>query len=291
MFRLPPWGCAALLVGAAWSQPVQLRIYSEFQRVDPFGRILAADRAERPREILSPAVARNAFASFHVAVTVAGGAPFWLFFGQNPEGVFKLTVYRERFVRMGGQWWPDPLERIETPFDSRTIVSDELAPGQTTHVFWLDVWTPDEAPVRRVRLEAQLNVGDHWVIAPLEVRIRPARVPSHAEFYDRLPEVTESADRAALGPLLGWLCGGPRPRQAPSAPPSIRSMIRRNAWQDRALAQQLEARLGREAALEKIFSALGAADWAAWCQDPQPAAGLGAEWVLRVRDALLRLLE
>ena len=47
----------------------ELEIYSEFQRVDPFGRIISNDRAQRPREILSPAIPRNGFASFHIVVT------------------------------------------------------------------------------------------------------------------------------------------------------------------------------------------------------------------------------
>ena len=47
-----------------------VEIYSEFQRPDPFGGIVEPDRAWKPREILSPAVSRNGFASFHIAVSV-----------------------------------------------------------------------------------------------------------------------------------------------------------------------------------------------------------------------------
>jgi len=39
---------------------------------------------EHPREILSPAIARNAFASFQVVVQVAKGARYTLHIGQNP---------------------------------------------------------------------------------------------------------------------------------------------------------------------------------------------------------------
>jgi len=58
--------------------PQSLRVLSEFQRVDPFGDVVAVDRTVNPREILSPAVARNAFASFHVAVSVPEREPFEL---------------------------------------------------------------------------------------------------------------------------------------------------------------------------------------------------------------------
>lgn len=84
------------------SAPAQtIRVYSEFQRIDPFGKVVAADAgaAVQPREILSPAVVRNAFASFHVAVTAPVGTEFTLYEGQNPEGSFRVSVYKEVFAR------------------------------------------------------------------------------------------------------------------------------------------------------------------------------------------------
>lgn len=271
------------------AQPVQLRIYSEFQRIDPFGRILAADRAERPREILSPAVARNAYASFHLAVTVPEGAHFRLYLAQNPDNTLKLTLYKERFVRADDAWIPDPLERVLEPFDSRAQPTGESIPGQTTTVFWLDAWTPAEARVGRMRLEAQLYVNDHWIIAPMEVRIRRVRVPGHAEAGEPLPPPEAPADRAALGPLRGLLCG-PQPR-GPAAPLTVRRLIRRNAQQDMALARELEQRLGSELLRRRLLEIAGASDAAAWCDQLVTPAGPGAEWYLRVRDWLIRAAE
>lgn len=271
----------------AGAQPIQLRVYSEFQRPDPFGGILAVDRAQRPREILSPAVARNGYASFHLAVTVTEGTPFWLFVAQNPEDRLKLTLYRERFVRAGGAWIPDLLERVETPFDSRRIPAEERIPQQTTTVFWLDAWVPAEAPVGRMRLEAQLNVGDHWVVAPMEVRIRPVRIPSHAESSAELPALEASAAHAALGPLQAYLCGVSR--GGSGGPLTVRSLIERNTRQDVALARALEGRLGADEVRGGILRAAGAGDAASWCRSPVPPAELGAEWYLRVRDYLLRI--
>ena len=270
-------------------QPIQLRIHSEFQRIDPFGRIVPADRSERPREILSPAVARNGYASFHLAVTVPEGTPFRLYLGQNPENVFRLTLYRERFHRWGETWIPDELIRVLEPYDSKAQPPEEPIPGQTTTAFWLDVWTPAEAPVRRVRLEAQLNVGDRWLIAPMEVRIRPARIPDHAPPGEALPGIEAPADRSAMGPLLRYLCG--RRPAGGSAPISVRRMIRRNAAQDVALAALLEARLGRDTVRRRILEIAGAGDAAAWCDSPRTPPELGAEWYLRVRDYLLRAAE
>ena len=282
---------AALMwaAGALDAQPIQLRIYSEFQRVDPYGRIVPADRSERPREILSPAVARNGYASFHLAVTVPEGTPFRLYLGQNPEGVFRLTLYRERFHPSGETWIPDELIRVLEPYDSRAQPPEEPIPGQTTTVFWLDVWTPAQAPVRRVRVEAQLNVGDRWLIAPMEVRIRTARIPDHAPPGEALPGIEAPADRSALGPLLRYLCGA-APTGSP-APMSVRRMIRRNAAQDVALAASLEARLGRDTIRRRILGIAGASDATVWCDSPRRPPELGAEWYLRVRDYLLRTAE
>ncbi|MEK7407325.1 MAG: hypothetical protein AAB225_19800 [Acidobacteriota bacterium] len=280
-------GLGPLVLGRLAAQPVELRIYSEFQRVDPFGRIVAADKAARPREILSPAVARNGYASFRVVVRVPDGAPFWLYFGQNPEGTFKLTVYKERYARYGQAWIPDALERVPLEYQSTAPPQGPAIRGQTTTTFWLDAWVPTEARVARIRLDAQLNVGERWVIYPMEVRILAARIPSFAESAEPLPPVEAPADRSAVGPLGGFLCGPPE-RAAPGPPITVRHLIRRNAQQDAALARLLESKLRREAVTGGLLRAAGAADLKSWCEAPAHPPELGAEWYLRVRDYLLR---
>src|SRR2546428_82444 len=86
--------CSLLACGLLPAQ--ELKVWSEFQRIDPFGEVVAVDRVEHPREILSPAVARNAFVSFHVAVTVPENTPSFLYLQQNPEWL-KITMYKEEF--------------------------------------------------------------------------------------------------------------------------------------------------------------------------------------------------
>src|SRR5438270_8816561 len=61
-----------------------LAVYSEFQRVDPFGQIVAVDRGPQPREILSPAAPRNGFVSFHIAVTGPPGLNYFLYIVTSP---------------------------------------------------------------------------------------------------------------------------------------------------------------------------------------------------------------
>ncbi len=288
MRRLLLWAGLGLVVGSRL--PAQsVRIYSEFQRIDPFGNILPVDKAERPREILSPAVARNGHASFHVAVTVPAGAQYTLFFGQNPEGALKLTVYKERHVRRGNAWVPDVLERALLPYESAAQLPGAGIPDQATTTFLLDLFVPPEARVGRMRLEAQLNVGERWVIYPLEVRIMPAVVPKYPRTAEALAPVEAPADQSAAAPWRAYLCGSGE--RGSGGELTVRKLIRRNAQQDVALARSLEARLGRDAVAAQVARAAGASDARAWCEASPAPGPLGAEWYLRVRDFLLRTVQ
>src|SRR5437870_9495826 len=164
-----------------------LQVYSEFAKIDPSGRVVAP---EHPREILSPAVARNAFTSFQVVVQVAKGTRFSLYIGQNPEDAAKVTLYRNG-------------DRVDQPFEAEGV-----------QVLWMDLWVARDAPVRRVKIEPQLNVGNDWIVYPMEVRVVDATVP------DPLPNAT----------VRSFLCGG-KPEPAPA--PALRV---RNLQQDASLA-------------------------------------------------------
>ncbi len=237
---------------AAGLLPAQsLKIYSEFQRVDPFGNVVAVDRVERPREILSPAVARNAWASFHLAVTVPENTPSFLYIQQNPEW-FQVTVYKEQFEKTSRGWIPDRLEKV-TPPCMVMVPETPPIPKQTTVPFWLDIRVPENTEVGRMRLQAVLKSGDLWLVYPMEVRVTQAVVPKLGPVAGALPPVTARAD-ASVAPG--------RPGGRPLL--SIRQLIRRNATQDRALAKALKV-------------------------EPPPAPKeLGAEGYLKVRDFLLR---
>jgi hypothetical protein len=141
-----------LLLPAVWSQP--LRLYSEFAKIDATGKVTAP---AEPREILSPAIARNAFSSFQVVVDVPRGTTYQLYVAQNPENAVEVTLYREN---------GDRLERVEQPVS-----------GNSTQVFWMDLWTARDAPVARIKVEPQLHVNNDWVIYPMEARVMEATVP------------------------------------------------------------------------------------------------------------------
>jgi hypothetical protein len=146
---IAPCMLAAASLIAQW-----LQVYSEFVKFNPQGEAIAP---AVPREILSPALVRNGFTSFQIAVRVDPGTPYSLVVGENPEDAVKATVYRER---------GDKLEPVSLPYS-----------GDTTQVFWMDVWTDRDAPVRRIKIEPQLNVNNDWVVYPMEARVMKATVP------------------------------------------------------------------------------------------------------------------
>src|SRR5262249_26085557 len=106
---------------------------------------------ETPREILSPALVRNGFTSFQVVVQVPRGTQFELYIAQNPENSVKTTLYRQNGER---------LEPVSIPSE-----------GDSTQIYWLDVWTDRTAPVQRIKIEPQLHINGDWVIYPMEGRI------------------------------------------------------------------------------------------------------------------------
>jgi hypothetical protein len=218
------------LATAAWAQP--LVVYSEFVRVDTTnGDVIAP---ETPREIISPAAVRKGFTSFQVVVRAAPEDKWWLFVGQNPEDAFKVTLYKED---------GESLQPVDLPIQS-----------QGAQVFWMDVWTDADAPVRRVKLEPELNLHDDWVTYPMEVRVVDAVVPE-------------------TSPLARTVCG--LTQSAISTDVARRQL--RNADQDGALSTKLP-----KDEVEKL---------AALCDEPPPVIDkrFWSEDYLRIRDSLFRL--
>lgn len=251
----------------------QLRVYSEFQRVDPFGQILAADRAETPREILSPAVVRNAFVSFHVAVTAPKRTMYFLAVQSNPADAFRWTIQEEKFIRQGDLWTGDTLEQVRPPYFG--VIPDPKAniPGQTTRVYLVDVWVPPTIPAGTVRFEVLLKTV-HWQVWPMEVRVLGATVPELKKTGRPvpLPSLDLPADTAAWASLEAYMDDSGDSGAGP--PMNVRAIIRRNAAQDMALAQQLP---DRRVVVQEVARVM-----------KQPRQTAGAEWYLKVRDFIYR---
>jgi hypothetical protein len=259
-----------------------VRIYSEFQRINPFGQIVAADRSDYPREILSPALPRNAHSTFHVAITLPANTSYFLYVGSNPGNIIQTELYKEEFTRAGEEWIPDALTPVRRPAFGAIPDAAAGIPGQTTRCYLLDIWVPANAPVQRVRVEVLLKIGV-WFVAPMEVRIVEAQVPKHRENFagmePQLPEIGESVDLTAMECLANYLLGGAQTWNGGMM--NIRDAIRRDAEQDMAMA-----RLQRRVPQELWFLAQdGIVE--SWMRTPA-FHWSGAEWYLRLRDWILR---
>lgn len=269
---------AALFVPGLRAQSTRIAIHSEFQRPDPFGGIVAADRAERPREILSPTVLRNAYASFLVAVTTQPKGSYFLGVQTIPPGIAKWTIHEAHFAEIAGSWIPESLYEARYPYFGVMPNPDQNIARQSTRVYVLDLWIPPDIPDDAFRLEFLTKVG-YWRIAPMEIRVLPvtaADLPP-AGRPTVLPAPDEPADTAARLALDAWLTDEALPARGPLE--NVRSLILRNVLQDLAVARSLESRLGREKLTAEIRSLM---------PPPDSRPPSGAEWYLRVRDYLYR---
>ena len=269
-----------MAAGRLTAQTVE--IYSEFQRVDPFGELVRADRGAKPREILSPAVARNAWASYHVVVSAPPNTTYLLYFATNPLNACEVKMYREHFAQTPAGWIPDRLTEL-TQLPDFGFISDpeDAIPGQTARAYLLDFRVRPDAGMGRFRLEVQLKTAI-WIIRPMEVRVVAARVPDLRQIATpaALPPLEAGADAAALGPLLDYLDG--RAAGSYSAPATVRGIVRRNAIQDMALAATLDPKLAGPDILRPLWEAY------VWSGARFLPRLTGAEWYLRLRDYLYR---
>jgi hypothetical protein len=222
---------AALAAPAAADVVPEIRVTSEFVAKGP------------GREILSPAVPRNGWSSFHVTVNAPAGTDFSLHIAQNPDSFVRAELYRDS-------------HRVPAPYDGK--IPDDA----TSVTFWLDVFVPADAEVRRFKLEPQAHTAlSGWIVYPMEVRVMEAKVPGNVG--QDFPSPPDARDFAA-----NLLCGAKR-------------KLSRNLEQDWRLA----TRVPRETVERRFKSVLGIQDAAAWCE--APAFPENPEWYLGFRDFLL----
>lgn len=267
------------LVSLACVLPAQeLFVRSEFQRVGADGKVIPVDRVDRPREILSPALARNGFASFMLTANIPAGVEYTLEIGQNPENTARVVLYRQHYRPDG---IPDHLEKVSFPVQGKAEAEENVT-------FWMDLYIPADAPVRRFKIEAQLWVGNRWIIYPMEGRIVPARIPDFQPRFWGLADPAARADAAMISPWRDHLC---RPLKNEFQPKTttIRLLQQRNIQQDVALAKKLGRDIGIQAFVRGGLPPETAVP-DGWCAAPVDSwrASLGTEWYLRVRDHLYR---
>lgn len=199
-------------------------VYPDYQRIDPFGQIVPPDRQTPRREILSPAIPRNATVSFHLAITAPAKDSYFLYLVPNPLDACGLRLFREHFTPHQGSWIPDRLEEVHRLPEFGTMPDpDQRVPGQTTSVYLLDVSVPRQSALSGFRLEIQLKVGG-WVIRPLEVRIPTEIAP------DPPPTGPGAlADLAAPATATADLVRAEREPAWNGSVATVRDILRRNA--------------------------------------------------------------
>ena len=273
---------AAALGAAAVAHAQEIHLYSEFQRFDPFGKIVASDSEPAPREILSPAMARNGHLSLHVVITGPAGSNFLLYTGTNPPDILQVRLYREYFTRCGDDFCPDWLTPQASPTfgaipEYRRDLTYPAMDNQTTRCYLLDIWAPPDTPPRRVRVEALLKTGI-WQVAPIEVRIMAPTIPDADEsriLEENIAPIEASSATTAQMQLLRYL--DRLPAQFPPRLVRVRDFIQRNAAEDLLIALSLQH------AGATPFPELNLLAWR-----PFAVPETGAEWYLRVRDFLYR---
>ena len=159
-FRQRLAGALVCLFLAVAVEAQSLRVVSEFQRFGPFGEVLPIDRVEQPREILSPALARNAYTSFRIVVNIPPETPYFLYVQSNPADLFEMTLYKEIYIKAGDQWIPDVLEATKIPTFGTLPYPPLPILGQNTVSYWLDLRVPADAPVRRAHLEVLMKISN-----------------------------------------------------------------------------------------------------------------------------------
>jgi hypothetical protein len=266
-----------LLAASASGQSIS--VYTEMQRVGPFGKVVQADRptpGTRSREVLSPALARNAFSSFHVVVEPPPGTPYWLYIGLNPEDVIEAKLYKEIFELRDGEWVPDKLVKVDLPYNG--LVPEKGIPGQTVEVFLLDLFVPRNAEVRRMKVEPQMWIPDRWITYPMEARLVSRQLLTPAPKRGEIAPIDSPADATYRAVFSATFCNSVE-NKASDPPLTIRSLLLRNARQDAGLAQPYG----------KLFASpfLGYGEGQDWCT-LEPNRTSSPELSLRLRDRLLR---
>lgn len=263
-----------LAAGAGALRGQRIAVFSEFQRPRPDGEVCRADRAASRREILSPALVRNGWASFLFTVEAPPGEAYTIYVAQNPDNTARASVYQLEYVEAGGEWIPDGLKPAAQP------VQAVLDTGQATQAYLLDLFLPESAPLERFRLEIQLHAGGRWTIYPMEMRPMEPVAPPAPPLRGRLAPVGARADETVALAVREAVCGEERKGQAPEVKlENLRAVILRNALQDLALARRTGA------APERLVLAGGWPARDAFCGG-SPAAPRGPEWWLRVRGHL-----
>jgi hypothetical protein len=160
-------------------------------------------------------------------------------------------LYKEQFLQQGQSAIPDGLVEQPKPLYFLGVMPDVPAP-RVTEVYLLDIWTPADTAINRVRFEVLVKTA-YWTVSPMEMRVLPVRVPDPEALpacCSTLPSPLLPSSNGVWDPLFHALTDGHMPRVP--APGTVRSVIVRNALQDAAIVRSLDPSV-RNALLDRIW--------------------------------------
>jgi len=177
---------------AAQNAGVQLLATPEYLRPDPFGGIVAADRAGPDKSEPDKATtgfsnklrlegARGSYVSFHLVVKMSQPGAYTLSLSfDRDKGKLQADLFREwfHFTDLDKQFYPDALIPIMLPYHSRLPEPDNRIPAQTAQAFWVDLWIAPDAQPKTYAAQAILEAGGQRSAVPIELKVLPAVVPN-----------------------------------------------------------------------------------------------------------------
>ena len=178
---MPKLAAPAALLCAAIAAGQDLKLAPEFQRPDPFGSIVAADRAGKGELVseLRLTAARGNYVSCHVVVVLPAGGDYQVRVSVPGGSGIAAELFREWFHRLktGGHYYPDALVPVESTYRGHIPDADNRIPAQTAQAFWLDLWIPPAAQSGVQRVTVSVATGGRTVERTIEVETLKAVVP------------------------------------------------------------------------------------------------------------------
>jgi hypothetical protein len=166
--------CALAITTAA---AADLKLLPEHVRSDPFGAVVARDRAGavEPARSLTLEAPRAAYVSCRILVAKPEGGPYRL----DVKSPLAVDLFREWYHLLPARklYSPDALVPVRLPLESQMPQPDNRVAKQSVQSYWLDIWVPASARPGRYIVAVTLDSAGVTSRADVEVRVFDAVVP------------------------------------------------------------------------------------------------------------------
>lgn len=179
---LPLLVCLPSLLGQ------ELRYFSEFQRPDPFGRIVAADlQGAAPGQVQKTDTsvvalegARGGYVSFQLAALLPKAGAYSLgcdFIGA--EGNIQVDLFKAWFHRLkdDGTYIPDALIPAPNPYQGTLPDPENRIQYQSAQAFWVDLYIPPDAKPGRYHGRVVLQSNQKQSEVKITLTVRDSLIP------------------------------------------------------------------------------------------------------------------